>query len=267
MGAYYANEDDCCKTCEADWLWTEQAEHTDVRQHTDLRLECQSVIRPFKVDWFYSGDGGENWELLETPGKANLFYNIPDITEENDGLYKCEARKNYKKKAVVISVATAEPASSCTSVAPDSGSVSPDQVDIGGVVSYTCDEGFYLEGEPVGTCGQDGLIDNVPTCVEVETIEFVTSPVTARKGKANLSCQTEDDSFLAGSEVAFYFLHEDGTLEPIEGDVTLNRRKGKSVFSMGSVVVRDKPTTVVCKGTNSDRSKRGRAEISIVQRG
>ena len=83
--AYYANEDDCCKTCEADWLWTEQAEHTDVRQHTDLRLECQSVIRPFKVDWFYSGDGGENWELLETPGKANLFYNIPDITEENDG--------------------------------------------------------------------------------------------------------------------------------------------------------------------------------------
>lgn len=62
------------------------------------------------------------------------------------GLYKCEAKKNYKKAEVVILVETAEKATSCTAAAPEFGTVSPTEVDIGDVVSYSCNPGYFIEG-------------------------------------------------------------------------------------------------------------------------
>ena len=59
--------------------------------------------------------------------------------------------------SVVISVKTAEKATSCTAAAPENGAVSPDQVEIGGTVSYLCDEDYLMSGTWF-TCGSSGVI-------------------------------------------------------------------------------------------------------------
>ena len=48
--------------------------------------------------------------------------------------------------SVVMSVKTAEAATSCTAAAPEHGSVEPEEVEIGGSVSYNCEDDFYLAG-------------------------------------------------------------------------------------------------------------------------
>ena len=62
-----------------------QVEYKDVPQYTDLELECQSVVKPFRMIWSYSKDDGATWEELETPNKANMKYTITGITDQNDG--------------------------------------------------------------------------------------------------------------------------------------------------------------------------------------
>ena len=61
-------------------------EYVDVPQYTNLQLQCQSVIKPFKVIWYYSADNGENWVELETSSKNSLKYTISEITDQNNGM-------------------------------------------------------------------------------------------------------------------------------------------------------------------------------------
>ncbi|XP_063689126.1 IgGFc-binding protein-like [Bolinopsis microptera] len=265
--AVYENEDDCCRTCITEWLWTEQAEYVDVPQYTDLELQCHSAVKPFKVDWFYSGDNGENWELIEKEAlktSPKLKYTLVGITEENDGLYKCEARKNYRKMSVVISVQTAEKATSCSAIAPENGMVSPDEVEIGGTVSYLCDDDYLMSGEPTGTCQQDGTIDQLPDCTTIQLVDFRTPQTAVRKGKVNLMCQTEDTSFTQASDIKFFFVNDDDSQELISDAPKYKKKSGTISFYVNGVKTGGKPTKVLCRGKNAAGTKIGEATISIV---
>ena len=44
---------------------------------------------------------------------------------------------------------TAEKATSCKATAPEHGLVTPEEVEIGGAVSYNCEDDFYIVG---GSC-------------------------------------------------------------------------------------------------------------------
>ena len=48
--------------------------------------------------------------------------------------------------SVVLTVKTAEKASSCKATAPEHGLVTPEEVDIGGTVSYNCEDDYFLNG-------------------------------------------------------------------------------------------------------------------------
>ena len=75
-----------------------------------------------------------------------MSHEFSATTQNVIGLYKCEAKKNYRKMSVVLSVKTAEKATSCTATAPEHGMVVPEEVEIGGTVSYNCDEDYFLSG-------------------------------------------------------------------------------------------------------------------------
>lgn len=263
--AVYENEDDCCQTCVTEWLWAEQVEYLDVPQFTDLQLECQSVIKPYRVIWYYSADNGETWGELETNSKS-LKYAISGITEENDGLYKCEAKKNYRKMSVVLTVKTAEKATSCKAAAPDHGLVEPDEVEIGGTVSYNCEDDYFLSGKPTGTCQKDGTIDNVPECTAIEQIDFRTPQAAVKKGKVNLMCQTEDTSFSQASDVKFHWVNEDGSMELISDSPSYKKKSGTVSFFVNNVKIEGKPSKVQCRGKNAKGTKIGQAVITIVKK-
>ena len=75
----------------------------------------------------------------------------------------------------------------------------------------------YNSGEPTGVCQKDGQIDNIPSCTGVEQVDFKTPKAAVEKGKVNLMCQTDDDSFTQASDIKFYFVNEDESLELISG--------------------------------------------------
>ncbi|KAL5263402.1 hypothetical protein ACHWQZ_G008688 [Mnemiopsis leidyi] len=264
--AIFQNDDDCCRTCVTEWLWAEQVEYVNVTQYTDLELECMSVVKPFKVIWSYSADNGETWQELETSSKNTLKYKIEEITEENDGLYMCEAKKNYKKMSVVLTVKTAEKASSCKATAPEHGLVTPEEVEIGGTVSYNCEDDYFLNGEPTGVCQKDGQIDNIPSCTGVEQVDFKTPKAAVKKGKVNLMCQTDDDSFTQASDIKFYFVNEDESLELISDSPSYRKKSGTVSFYVNNVAIKNKPSKVLCKGKNGAGSKMGKAVISIAKK-
>ena len=74
---------ECCPKCVEDWLSTEQDTYEDVERLSDLTISCTAVVNKAKVQWYFSKDGGENWEEIE--GAKKFEYTIEDITEENDG--------------------------------------------------------------------------------------------------------------------------------------------------------------------------------------
>ena len=48
---------------------------------------------------------------------------------------------------MVLTVKTAEKATSCKATAPEHGLVTPEEVEIGGTVSYNCEDDFYIVGQ------------------------------------------------------------------------------------------------------------------------
>ena len=87
-------EGECCPTCVADWLTTEQDSYEDVERLSDLTLSCTAVVEKAKVQWYFSKDEGENWEEIE--GATKFEYTIEDITEENDGKVGLEIESKYR---------------------------------------------------------------------------------------------------------------------------------------------------------------------------
>ncbi|XP_063676239.1 uncharacterized protein LOC134812668 isoform X1 [Bolinopsis microptera] len=104
-------DDACCPDCVEDWLWVEEGkeEIKDVEVGSDLTLECSSVVKPNSVVWFFSSDGGENFTELED-GVKGLTLKIKKISADNNGLYRCRAKKNFRTKTADITVETASEA-------------------------------------------------------------------------------------------------------------------------------------------------------------
>merc|ERR1712176_128491 len=97
---------ECCPKCVEDWLSTEQDTYENVERLSDLTISCTAVVEKAKVQWYFSKDDGENWEAID--GATKFEYTIEDITEENDGKYKCLARASFKSRDEIISVTTVD---------------------------------------------------------------------------------------------------------------------------------------------------------------
>ena len=74
----------CCPKCVENWVTADPAEFLDVPPSTDLKIRCQSLVQPSKVDWFFSKDDGATWTEIERT-VIRLDYTIKHITSENDG--------------------------------------------------------------------------------------------------------------------------------------------------------------------------------------
>ena len=59
---------------------------------------------------------------------------------------------------------------------PENGRVSFDNTLLGAEATYSCDNGFTLEGIPLRMCGSDGLwAGGSPTCSGEELLNYVIS--------------------------------------------------------------------------------------------
>ncbi|XP_063676879.1 SCO-spondin-like [Bolinopsis microptera] len=157
--------DACCPDCVEQWLTAEPAEFTDVTQSSDLKISCQSLVTPSRVDWFFSSDEGATWtEIVRELNR--LDYTIKDITSDNDGQYKCVARKRFRSQEAVITVKTKEAAQTCKVVAPENGIAIPagPEVNVGDTVAYKCQKGFKIKGKKKEKCGKDGAISGIAVC-------------------------------------------------------------------------------------------------------
>ena len=264
--AIYESDDACCATCVEDWLTADPDAFVDVPQFTDITLRCESVVKPNAVAWFYSEDNGESWQEIE--GANKLEYTLEDITPDNGGIYKCQAKKNYRIKEVEISLKVGEAPASCTATVPENGAAEPGVVDIGGDVTYSCNDGFALNGKETGKCQKDGTIDNVATtCVEatIETVSFGEASTKVKKGKVNLSCTTNDKSFGSDANIAFYWLLANGSQQLISDKPKYKKKGSKSTYSVSGVDAKNRPSDkVICSGKNGDESAFGSGSVQIM---
>ncbi len=156
--------------------------------------------------------------------------------------------------------------------APDDGSVDASETTLGGVATYSCDEGFVVAGEPTRTCQPDGTWSgDEPTCSTVDcgslgapTDGTVDVPATGLGSEATYGCEDgylltgdatrtcQADETWSGAEPTCVLVDCGALRDPTEGGVSTDRNTlgGTATYLCNSGYSLSGPATRMC-GTDA----------------